>query len=284
MKNTIFKKNIIAVPLICLALLTYWGTKSLVVTEYNITSNKIPEKFSEFRITQITDLHNATFGKNNVTLINEIKKTNPNIIVLTGDIIDSRNTDVDVAINFIEQAVEIAPTYYVTGNHEFRILKEYDEMEESMLRLGVNVLRNEESYIEIDGESIKIIGLDASMKSSSGFFYVPGVNNVEVAKILNEFKNNEIYSILLSHRPELFNLYVEGEIDLAFTGHTHGGQIRIPFLGGVIAPNQAGLFPKHDSGLFTENETNMIVSRGVGNSVIPIRIFNRPEIVVVQLN
>ncbi len=276
------KKCIIYFTLVCICLLTYWGTKSLVVTEYSIISDKIPENFTDFRITQITDLHNAEFGKDNIRLVNEIKKTNPNIIVLTGDIIDSRHTDVDVAVKFMEQAVRIAPTYYVMGNHEVRILNDYVEMEKSMIDLGVTVLRNKADYIEIDGQSIQIIGIDDTVDIFSSY-YDPKNENTQVGEFLNNINDYNMYSILLSHRPELFDEYVKSNVDLVFAGHTHGGQIRLPFLGGIIAPDQ-GLFPKFDNGLFKENETNMIISRGVGNSIIPVRTFNRPEIVVVTIS
>ena len=90
------------------------------------------------------------------------------------------------------------------------------------------------------------------------------------------------YVVLLSHRPELFNSYVENNVDLVFSGHAHGGQFRIPFIGGIVAPNQ-GVFPKYDAGIFTEGNTNMVVSKGVGNSIIPFRVNNRPEVILIEL-
>ena len=104
-----------------------------------------------------------------------------------------------------------------------------------------------------------------------------------VSTKLNTLMEQETaYAILLSHRPELFETYAACGVDLVLSGHAHGGQFRLPFIGGLIAPNQ-GLFPKYDAGLFTDGNTNMIVSRGIGNSIIPIRFNNRPEIVLLEL-
>ena len=113
--------------------------------------------------------------------------------------------------------------------------------------------------------------------------YLFGDSESVVRQAIYDLQNeSDGYTILLSHRPELFDLYVETEMDLVFSGHAHGGQFRLPFVGGLVAPNQ-GFFPKYDAGLFSEGSTNMIVSRGVGNSIIPIRFNNRPEIIVATL-
>ncbi len=271
---------------ILVGLFLSYENKALVITEYNITSDKIPRSFEGFRIVQISDLHNEEYGKNNKNLINKIIEANPHIVVLTGDIIDSRNTDVNVALDFMEQVVEIVPVYYVKGNHEDRIPAKYNEMEEEMLKLGVTVfnMKKRNDTIEVDGEKIQIIGIDDSVSWLISYRGQENDYDGTIAKFLKDNNDKNLYTILLSHRPELFYEYVGGEVDLVFTGHTHGGQIRIPYLGGVIAPDQKGLFPKFDSGLFTESDTTMIISRGVGNSIIPLRVNNRPEVVLVILN
>ncbi len=151
-----------------------------------------------------------------------------------------------------------------------------------MKSFGVHVLHNEGDVLEIEGQEIQLLGLDANMFKDNRY-YVPSDENVQVYDILNSLNNETKYSVLLSHRPELFDIYVDENIDLTLTGHTHGGQVRIPFFGGVLAPNQEGFFPKYDSGLFEEDGSTMIISRGLGNSSFPIRIFNQPEIVVVKL-
>ncbi len=280
LSSKIVKKILIILLIISIPIL-YW-TKTIGITEYEIVNEKIPENFSGYTIVQISDLHNEEFGKDNKRLIEKIKKTNPDIIVITGDLLDSYNTDIPKAEVFIKEVVKIAPTYYTTGNHEYRLYDDYVKFEETMKSAGVKVLHNESEVIEIDGQSIQLLGLDANMYYN-GRFYVPNNENVQVHEILNSLNNESTYSVLLSHRPELFDIYVGENIDLTLSGHTHGGQVRIPFIGGVIAPNQNGLFPKYDSGLFEEDGSNMIISRGLGNSSFPIRIFNQTEIVVVKL-
>ncbi len=260
-----------------------WGNKTVGITNYSITNDRIPENFKGFRITQVSDLHNTEFGDNNSRLIDKIVETNPDIIVITGDIIDSYKTDVLVAANLVEKIVEIAPTYYVTGNHEFSQYEDFKELEKIMEDLGVHILRDRAEYIELNGQKIQLIGIDSNIYKNGGF-YVPGTDNVNIRNILKDLKDDSVYSILLAHRPELFNIYVEKEIDLALTGHAHGGQFRIPVLGGLKAPNQEGYFPKYDSGKFMEGESTMIISRGLGNGQIPVRVNNQPELVVVELN
>ncbi len=273
---------VLLILVIILGLWLLWGNKTIGVTSYSITNNRIPENFKGFTITQVSDLHNVEFGKDNSRLIDKIIETKPDIIVVTGDIIDAYETNTQIALSFLESVVEIAPTYYVTGNHEFSVYEDYKVLEVEMKDLGVHVLRDSAEYIEVDGEKIQLIGIDANI-SKNGGFYVPGTDNINIPQILDDLKADDLYTILLAHRPELFNIYVESEIDLALTGHAHGGQVRVPFLGGLKAPNQEGYFPKYDSGKFIEGESTMIINRGLGNGQIPVRVNNQPELVVVEL-
>ena len=193
---------------------------------------------------------------------------------------DSRHTDIDIALSFAEEAVRIAPVYYVTGNHEAN-LSQYDRLRDGLEAVGVSVLDDRAVELERNGEKITLIGLsdpDFIMKGDM-FGEVPAMINT---KLENLTDTDNSYTILLSHRPELFENYVINGIDLILSGHTHGGQFRLPFVGGLIAPNQ-GLFPKYDAGLYIDGSTHMVVSRGIGNSIIPIRFNNRPEIVLVEL-
>ena len=173
----------------------------------------------------------------------------------------------------------IAPVYYVTGNHEARI-EEYEELITGLEKAGVHVLDNESVEIENSGDRIALAGMkDPSFVTD----YLFGDSQTVAKNALAEFISDEdIYTVLLSHRPELFESYVECRADLVFSGHAHGGQFRFPFVGGVVAPNQ-GLFPKYDAGVYSKEGTYMIVSRGIGNSILPFRINNRPEIVLVEL-
>ncbi len=260
---------------------TVWGNTALMTNAVAISSSRIPAAFSGFRIAQVSDLHNAEFGKNNAELLKLLSESRPDIIVITGDLIDANHTDVGIALGFAQESVRIAPTYYVTGNHE-AASPQYDTLKAGLEEEGVIVLEDEAISLERSGETISLIGLadpDFTVKGDM-FGEVP----VMVGTKLRNLDNGEGgYTILLSHRPELFETYVNCGIDLVFAGHAHGGQFRLPFIGGVIAPNQ-GLFPKYDAGLYTDGGTNMVVSRGIGNSIIPLRFNNRPEIVLVELN
>lgn len=271
--------TLVALLLIVLIGWTLWSNIALEVNEYEIVSDRIPHGFDGFRIAQVSDLHNAEFGEGNEKLIELLSQTEPDIIVLTGDLIDSRQTDIEIAMEFALQAIKLAPVYYVTGNHEARVA-EYEDMKMGLEDIGVIVLENEKVLLEQEGESITLIGLDdPSFQEDYLFGDAASVIKTALSELQNE---SDGYTILLAHRPELFDTYIDEGVDLVFSGHAHGGQFRIPFIGGLFAPNQ-GLFPEYDAGLYTDSTTNMLVSRGVGNSLIPLRINNRPEIIVVEL-
>jgi predicted MPP superfamily phosphohydrolase len=276
------KKTVLIVSvlvILCLGIWTLWGNIALEVNEYEIVSDRIPEAFAGFRIAQVSDLHNKDFGEGYGQLLTLLSDINPDIIVVTGDLIDSRQTDLDVALEFAWQAGKIARVYYVSGNHEARV-PEYEDLKTGLVKAGVVILENQKVQITREGESITLMGIDdPSFQEDYLFGDSESVARQAIENLQNEYDG---YTILLSHRPELFDLYVETEMDLVFSGHAHGGQFRLPFIGGLVAPNQ-GFFPKFDEGRFTEENTAMIVSRGVGNSIIPIRFNNRPEIVLVTL-
>ncbi len=265
--------------LIVLTVWTLWGNTALEVNEFEIKSDRIPQNFDGFRIAQVSDLHNTEFGEGNSKLIELLTQTDPDMIVITGDLIDSRHTDMEIALDFARQIMKIAPVYYVSGNHEARV-REYEDLKMGLAEAGVIVLENQKIQITKEGESITLMGIDDPSFRED---YLFGDSESVARQAINDLQNDsDGYTVLLSHRPELFDLYVDTGMDLVFSGHAHGGQFRLPFVGGLVAPNQ-GLFPKYDAGQFTEEMTTMIVSRGVGNSIIPIRFNNRPEIVLVTL-
>ena len=276
------KKHWLFAAAICLIVVTFWIVHSntkLELTEYNVVSSKVPESFACYEIAQVSDWHNVEFGEENNKLLKLLAEVEPDMIVLTGDLIDSRQTEIEIALKFAGKAVQIAPVYYVTGNHEARV-PEYQQLKSGLTDLGVAVLDNQKVQITKDGESITLMGIqDPSFRTDYLFGDAESVSNQAITSLQNE---SDGFTILLSHRPELFGLYVDTGVDLVFSGHAHGGQFRLPFVGGLVAPNQ-GFFPKYDAGQFVEKNTTMIVSRGVGNSIIPFRINNPPEIVVVEL-
>lgn len=259
---------VLSILTVALVLWIAWGNSVVGTTEYTIKSERIPESFTGFRIAQISDLHNTD---NNREIIKKLKKTDCDIIVITGDMIDSRFTNTARAVEFCEEAVKIAPVYYVTGNHEARIKDDYNILKTEIQALGVIVLENETAEITQNGESITIIGLH-----DTGFDFNTGIDYT----LSEVMPDNESYKILLAHRPEYFDKY--NNVDLIFSGHAHGGQVRLPFIGGLFAPGQ-GLLPKYDAGVYIEGGKTMVVSRGLGNSLFPFRVNNNPEIVVVTL-
>lgn len=264
-------KSIIKLVLLVLILLVFFYCQNNWLGTSHITykSEKIPAAFDGMSILQISDLHNKEFGKDNINLVKKVESMNPDIIVITGDIIDSSKTNIDVAVKLVEELVKISPTYYVSGNHEVYSRK-YDLILEKLHATGAIIMDQQMTPITKDGQSIYLYGLP----DSDHYIFA----NKEHLESLN----TEAFNILLSHRPELLDYYANLGVDLVFSGHAHGGQFRLPLVGGLVAPNQ-GFFPKLTAGMHTQDNTSLIVSRGLGNSIIPVRIFNRPELVLVKL-
>lgn len=269
----------ILILIFIITIFLFWQNNDIVVTEFEYKNSKIPLEFENFSILQVSDLHNKRFGKNQHKLIKEIEKSKADIIVITGDLVDRRKYNLEKAIEFIREAVKYAPVYYVSGNHEAWSGK-YDEVKQALLEEGVIVLENESQLIVKNGNSIQICGVKDPAFLTSG--YIDGTDTSELESNLKSWSNDSVFKILLSHRPELFDIYKVYNMDMVFSGHAHGGQFRIPFLGGLIAPNQ-GFFPKYSSGLYEDENTTMFVSRGLGNSIIPIRLGNRPQLIKVIL-
>lgn len=280
-KRAIFTAGMLFVVLLGMIIWTVWGNTALMVSTVYVSGSRIPGAFDGLRIAQISDLHNAVFGKDHAKLIHKLSECEPDIIVITGDLVDAEHTDLDAALDFARGAVEIADTYYVTGNHE-ACLPQYGELQTALERIGVIVLEDVSMQLEYHGERVMLIGLSDPDFARKGDLLgkAPAMAEAKLRELMGE---EDSYTILLSHRPELFETYVSCGVDLVFSGHAHGGQFRLPFVGGLIAPNQ-GLFPKYDSGLYADGGTSMVVSRGIGNSIIPFRFNNRPEIVLLVLH
>lgn len=268
--------RVFGVILILIAALIAWATidsRNIDVTRFTVSG--APEAFSGFKIVQISDLHNAEFGTDNQKLIDILKSEAPDAIVITGDLIDARRTNTEIAESFARRCMEIADCYYVPGNHEARLGGTYDAFESALIADGVNVLRNGSVRIRKEMDAIRITGVDdpAFAKASDA------ITNLDAAL---EALSSDDFTILLAHRPELIDEYSKWGIDLVLSGHAHGGQIRLPGIGGLYAPGQ-GFFPRYTSGNYTVGDTEMIVSRGIGNSAFPLRVNDRPEVVIVTL-
>ena len=277
------RKILLFIIIISIAFFAFfnWQNNSITISEIVFKNDTIPESFKGYKILQISDLHNKEFGSKQNKILAKIEKIKPDIIVITGDLIDSNHTNIDIAMELINGAINIAPTYYVSGNHE-AWYGSYEDLKSKLENSGVVVLDNEKIEVFNDSDSIDIIGLaDTSFIKYDWLEYGDNVETKNLLNTLTEGSTN--FKILLSHRPELFDIYSDSSVDLIFSGHAHGGQFRLPFIGGLVAPDQ-GFFPKLTEGVHTINNTSMIISRGLGNSIIPLRVFNRPELIVVTLS
>lgn len=253
----------------------------ITVSKHELYFDRLPNNFSGLKIVHLSDLHDANFGKGQSRLIKKIKNEKPDFIFFTGDLIDSNRYDLNKSIQAINELVEMAPVYYVTGNHEIAT-NEVDKIIKSLKSRGVTVLQNESEVIQRGRQKIVIGGIEDPLMRISEQKTEKKIVKSNIERTFKNVNHQSIFKLLLSHRPEYFNIYAQQDVDAVFSGHAHGGQIRIPFVGGLLSPGQ-GWFPTYTSGVYTSHSTNMIVSRGLGNSVIPIRVFNLPEIVVITL-
>jgi predicted MPP superfamily phosphohydrolase len=265
----------------------YFDNNFLEVTQYTVTSNKIPTEFIGFRILHLSDLHNKNFGDNNSILIKKIASENPDIIVMTGDMVNARDTDFKVFTNFAEQISKNYNTYYIVGNHEQSLSDNKRKiLLDSLNEIGIRVLDNEKDTITRGTDSINLYGLWFNLR------YYKDLNNEytrdvffgaeQIQSILGNLDTNS-YNILLTHNPLYADTYSNWGADLTLSGHIHGGMIRIPFIGGLLSPERK-FFPKYDAGKYEVNEKTLIVNRGLSNGDFGIRVFNRPEISVITLS
>lgn len=252
--------------------MSYGANNRIEITKYTYETDSLSVSFNGFRIVQLTDLHNKIYAEQNEALLRDVRDLKPDIIVITGDTIDASNhTDVSAALLFLQQIKDIAPIYLVHGNHEHYLPKDVlSAFEEKIREYGIHLLNNETVQIESStGQTFSLIGLDDLSLQAN------------ILKTLTEEADDD-FQILLAHEPQYLDAYyAETGVDIVFSGHTHGGQWRIPFTHqGVYAPDQ-GLFPKYTDGLYTVKDTTMYLCRGLGNSGFPLRLFDHPEIVCV---
>jgi predicted MPP superfamily phosphohydrolase len=261
--------------LLGLIVFLYFENNAISLTQIEVKSDELPQSFNEYKIVHLSDLHSKSFGENQKRLVDKVKRLEPDIIVFTGDLVDRKCYDEKTSLALMEQLIYIAPLYYVTGNHEWWSGR-FASLEDKLIQLGVNVLRNTHEKMTRESSHITIVGIDDPASSNE-----IGIIENELQKSLGGVDDSS-FKVLLSHRPEYFSIYTAYDIDLTISGHAHGGQIRLPFIGGLVAPNQ-GFFPRYTAGKYQNGRSMMVVSRGLGNSIIPQRIFNRPEVVVITL-
>ena len=270
----------IALAVVLIAAFLYYQNNKIDITKYNIKNDGINGRIT---IVHLSDLHSKPFKKV-LTKLNEIK---PDIICITGDYINDHARRKEKMFDFAKELVEIAPVYYITGNHERR-LDIFDEIMQSLSDCGFNVLLDEIAVANINGNEIDILGLDENMADHSdyrarkaGLFEYP-----DMKPYFEKLDDYSGFKIVLSHCPENFEgleelNYSQYDFDIQLSGHAHGGQFILPFIGPVFAPGQ-GLFPKYARGSFGERP-KLIISRGLGNSEFPFRLFNHPEINVITI-
>lgn len=279
--------------IITLIILVAFSTFALIshfrldITNYIIKNAKITR---DFKIVQLSDLHSREFRNDNKKIIDYIEKEKPDIIVMTGDMINAKNGDIAYLEKFINSLKEICKIYYVMGNREFRYNEEeFNKLVNMLEKNSIKVLNNNSDTIKIAGSEINIYGLNYNNRNIEKYYeFRRGSMYNKKYEIKNKLEDvfsiidKDKYNILLTHSPNAFKKYASFGFDLIISGHIHGGVIRLPFAGGLLSPN-ATFFPKYDAGLFFEEGSVMCVSRGMGYGSLPFRILNNPEIVVINL-
>ena len=280
-------KDIIIAVVLLLILLLVWvaifDINRFTVSNYKYTSKKLKK---EFRAVVVSDLHNKKYGQGNERLIQAIKSEHPDMILVAGDIMNAHpRGNTDTALEFIEKLAGDFPIYYANGNHEMRMKlytedygEQYEEYTAALRKLGVHHLVNDREVLEEYG--VEIIGSEISKNHYIRVKPEP-FGEGELVRELGE-PSEDKYTILIAHNPYFFKDYAEYGADLVLSGHVHGGMVRVPFINkGIISPN-VRFFPKYDGGEFTEGESVMIVSRGLGVHTIPVRMFNPGDLVVID--
>ena len=243
-----------------------------VDTFYEVEDEKIE---NPMRIVLLTDLHLKEYGENNCQLVDEIKRLKPDIIVMSGDMVDMDETDYSVVLTLCRQLVDVAPVYFGYGNHEKEVIrvKQTSTINEDLEDMGVHVLHNRYVTVEVNGNLLDIGGLSAN----------PGTEDASyVQKFWKKYMETENYRLLLVHYPQFFfkgGALVDSGIDMALCGHLHGGVVQIPFVGGLYHPKD-GFFPEMTEGCNLVNDTWVVISRGLGGKP---RFNNPPELVIIDL-
>ena len=261
----------------------YLLNQNFTVSFYQITSDKVS---SNIRIVELADLHNCQYGENNSKLIKKIKSLHPDLIVYAGDMMNEQDSDYSVLFNLSDELCKIAPIYACYGNNELDQQLFYDKTFKDSLELhGVDLLSNEALDVEVGNTVLQLVAISDNVKQ-----YDVSTNNAK--KFIEGLEPSDNCRICLTHYPELFNeKLLNKNIDIAFTGHAHGGQIRVPYFGGLYSTGE-GFLPRFTDGVVTVDDgAKVVVSRGLGNSneatiikgIGMPRINNQPELVVVDI-
>ena len=263
---------------------SFYEVRHIKVTDYSVSSDKLP-KGTKLKIIYLTDLHSRKYGKNNKKLLSLIAGQKPDLILTGGDMVTASDERGEADVySFLKKLPEIAPTYYAMGNHEeyLKVKPEYYGRFLSLKRLlkksGIVLLDNKRIDI---GNNISLYGLEIS-----GSYYKRFNRKKPKPEYVDFYLGKpdmDRYNILLAHTPEFFDVYKSQRPDLVFSGHYHGGIVRLPGFGGVISPSFK-LFPEYSAGRFRIDNTDLIVSAGCGTHGINFRLFNMPEVIAVELS
>ncbi len=266
-----------------------YNVNTLEVTKYVVENKKVPKEFDGYNIVQISDLHSKLFGENNKKLIQKIKSLNPDIVVVTGDLIDGENNNYNVALDFMKEISKLYRVYYIIGNHEQKsLIKKYkDEYKDYFNKLHqIDFVNLDNNKVEIvKGESnINLYGLTVPYSCYKYLFDNQETTSIDIDFLEEKLGkvDREQFNILLAHTPFYFDEYEKWGADLTLCGHVHGGIVRLPLVGGLLSPDRK-FFPKYDLGEYIKNKSTMIVSKGLGGSKVLIRVNCKPEIVNIKL-
>ncbi len=257
----------------------------LSVRFLTIKNENIPSSFNGYKIVQLSDLHSRSYGKNNACLLRKVKEQQPDIIVLTGDMVSSTHTSFDTFYSLARSLVKICPVYYVIGNHEQMLLASLqDELLNTIQSIGIIVLDNEKISLKKEEESIDLYGLWFNLRYYRNLRNLREIYSFEPENMYQLLgSKSNAFTILLTHNPLYFKTYAEWGANLTLSGHMHGGLIRIPFIGGLLSP-EVKFFPSYDAGLYTINNHMLYVNCGLASGLFGIRFFNHPEISVFMLS
>lgn len=252
-------------------------SQELEVDFYHLYSPKV-EGGETLRLIVLSDLHNREFGKGNYELVEKIKSLEPDIILMAGDMVNQYDADISVAVSLCEQLLTVAPVYFGLGNHEGTMIYEVGiPLDKALKEIGVNVLVNSMEQTEIKNTPVLIGSVSVGPTLYDQY-------SRDFVKRFEDEGDDSLLKLMISHRPSLYyEKMVKTKMDLAVCGHFHGGQIRIPFLGGVYSVKE-GLFPKYCAGMYDLEYSTIFVSRGLGNNHRFPRINNRPELAVIDIN
>lgn len=270
--------NISVIFLMILAIRLYIDNNVFEVSSFVISNDEIPKSFNKTKILQVSDLHNKSFGKNNEVLLKKIDEIKPDYIFLTGDMVSSKDKDFSTFYNFAYEIGSKYNCYYILGNHELDLKNEDRKaIYETLEKYKITVLDNRQIEIIENGEVINLYGMWYNPK----YYIREDFTEEKMENLMGDAK--EEFNILLTHNPDDFEIYANWGADLIFSGHVHGGMIRLPFVGGIISPNRT-LFPKYDAGIYEYGDSKLVVSRGMSRGQTGIRVLNQPELVVIELN